>query len=445
MNKTLRHVLGFVSIVLFLSVTPFIVLYAIGYRIGPAGLDPTAIGVLLFETVPRRADILVNGTAVGRTPKAVPNLPAGDVEIALQKEGYVTWKKTVTVESTVASDFRSIHLFPTDPVRKSLATEVANFSVSPNQQIIAVVNEANELSIVDTDGIKVSESAKPLPFSIAQMLWSSDNSTVALLGANKVALASLNGTNIEVEVIESIKNPSTVKWDSRISQQLLYTSGNNTLMSYHVSGGESAVIAKNIIAFTTSGSTLYAVASDSSVIEYSIQGEQKKKTDSNTSSPIKSIDVTSNGLVAGITASRDALVLLGAEPRKIASNATSISWSGDGTLLLVGTATNEIHVYNHGNDQVSYIPKGSTQLITRSSKPINHLRWYPGDRYVMYQVDTDIIISEIDIRDHVLSFTADTVQLTNPRTDIDRTGSILYYLKKEGATTSLVQSDLAQE
>ncbi|MBI3255402.1 MAG: PEGA domain-containing protein [Candidatus Andersenbacteria bacterium] len=120
MNRSFRLALLFVSLLLFLVITPFVVLYAIGYRISPQEARAIPVGVLLLETIPRRADVYLENTFIGRTPRAVPNIPPGSAFVSLRKDGYISWEKHVPINATLTSEFRHIRLFPKAPTRQTI-------------------------------------------------------------------------------------------------------------------------------------------------------------------------------------------------------------------------------------------------------------------------------------------------------------------------------------
>ncbi|MHC4914547.1 MAG: PEGA domain-containing protein [Planctomycetota bacterium] len=54
-------------------------------------------GKLVISSKPERADLYVDGKYVGTTPSRELSLPAGPVKVRIEKKGYKTWERSVTV------------------------------------------------------------------------------------------------------------------------------------------------------------------------------------------------------------------------------------------------------------------------------------------------------------------------------------------------------------
>ena len=96
-KNTLNRILGALSYIIVIAViilgTIAAYYYANGYRLNFDQRSIEKTGVLSVESTPSRADLIVHGEDVGRTPRTVASVPEGIAEVELRKDGYVTWTK----------------------------------------------------------------------------------------------------------------------------------------------------------------------------------------------------------------------------------------------------------------------------------------------------------------------------------------------------------------
>jgi hypothetical protein len=119
-----------------------------------------------------------------------------------------------------------------------------------------------------------------------------------------------------------------------------------------------------------------------------------------------------------------------------------IAWSPDEQLLLVQLDDTSLHVLNVFDERLGYLPLHELRLVTRLSRPIRNPQWFAGGRHLIYQVDDEILITEIDTRDHPLTYSVDTTNLGDANATVGLQGSIILYLKKTAESTRLTTAKL---
>lgn len=144
-----------------ISGTVIISLFARGYRVsiknGPV-LSPT--GLISATSKPKSASVYINDRLFTATDDTI-NLPPGDYDIKIVKDGYLPWEKNVKIKSetvyqTDADLFRSVP--DLSPITLSGAV---NPVVSPdNSRIIYAVASA---SATRDNGLYLYETSSPLP------------------------------------------------------------------------------------------------------------------------------------------------------------------------------------------------------------------------------------------------------------------------------------------
>lgn len=137
----LRVLIFFLTIVVVGVVAYFVSLYARGYRFDSKHLRFSPNGLLVANSDPQGASVLVNGELLTATNTTI-SLAPGTYDIEIKKESFTGWKKRMVIEKEVvteaqASLFRSIpSLSPVtfngsyNPVASSELTKIA-FAVLP--------------------------------------------------------------------------------------------------------------------------------------------------------------------------------------------------------------------------------------------------------------------------------------------------------------------------
>lgn len=96
-NRYITQILSTLGFLAIVGGTIAIYFYSNGWRLDPFKQEFIKTGVLTVESNPSSANILVNGSNKGRTPKSI-NLPIGNYSVLVEREGYVTWSKEITIK-----------------------------------------------------------------------------------------------------------------------------------------------------------------------------------------------------------------------------------------------------------------------------------------------------------------------------------------------------------
>ena len=99
MTLIYRRITYSIFIIIFLIAAPTVILYTQGYRFNFEKGRIQKTGILVISSVPRRADIFLNGKKIENktTPARLENILPADYEIKLAKNGYHDWNKRLTV------------------------------------------------------------------------------------------------------------------------------------------------------------------------------------------------------------------------------------------------------------------------------------------------------------------------------------------------------------
>ncbi|TAK03568.1 PEGA domain-containing protein [Patescibacteria group bacterium] len=95
-----RKLLYAAFLLAFLVSAPSVVLFTAGYRLNWHTGDVVQTGLISVSTIPKGADVAVDGQPVGAsTPSVVDDVSPGEHVLTLRKDGYLPWEKRLVVES----------------------------------------------------------------------------------------------------------------------------------------------------------------------------------------------------------------------------------------------------------------------------------------------------------------------------------------------------------
>ena len=442
MNIIYRKLLLGLSILLFIGVSPLVVLYALGYRINNLITNPLPVGVLITESIPTRASLTINGQPAGHTPQSVTNLPPGGIDLTVAHDGYQPWHKHLNIQSGQVTEARDIRLFPSAQSLTNLQSNTHTFSLSPHRQLIAALTQDKQLFVIDTEGIAV---VNPIMFPSLpdSLLWSPDSGSILVMAAGQASLISLTDPAVRPVRLPQLDQARQLAWDQRIPGRLYMVSSHQELIAYSVSNQSSQLIASDIISFATSSRFLFLIDNDNQLQIRNLQGNLVDSPLLKTDKTIQQLHVTPGGHIAVQFTDRSVSILtdLGALI-PVAETVTKLSWSPDEQMLLVQHDDTSLHIMNVYDERISYIPLLDLHLVTRLSRPIRNPQWFAGGRHLIYQVDDEIMITEIDTRDQPLTYLVDTTNLGDANITVGAQGDIVFYLKKTAQAYRLVQAIL---
>lgn len=122
MLLVLRKLFFYLLLILYVFITPSIILYALGYMIDPGeGLYQT--GLVSIVTEPKGALLYVGGKKFShRTPAAIHDLLPGKYPVRLVRKGYGPWEKEIEILPEKATRLEPVILLPFKPEVEVLFT-----------------------------------------------------------------------------------------------------------------------------------------------------------------------------------------------------------------------------------------------------------------------------------------------------------------------------------
>lgn len=124
-----RKFLFYILLIAYLLITPYAIMYALGYIVGPGKGDfINKTGLLSIESEPKGARVYVNGRRFSRTtPSAVRDLLPGEYDVEVVKKGFERWSKKISVYSEKATRLEPVVLLPSNIETETLSERAYGF------------------------------------------------------------------------------------------------------------------------------------------------------------------------------------------------------------------------------------------------------------------------------------------------------------------------------
>lgn len=157
MEKNTRRKIFYLFGFIFLVAAPLLIAYSLGYTLDITNRTIEKTGGIFIKSYTPRVSILLNGALVRDTSllsgsALLTNLTPDRYELKIEKEGYHSWVRTVTVKPEFVTEFKSILLVPDPlPAATSSAKEVAALKSASSTVEYGMRNAKNEL-ITRADG-----------------------------------------------------------------------------------------------------------------------------------------------------------------------------------------------------------------------------------------------------------------------------------------------------
>jgi len=401
MTLKVRRILSSIFILLFLAVTPAIVLYAAGFKLGKNGLSIQRTGTFILDSEPRGAKILINGktqkTLVSSlfnkndfitTPAKIKGLLPGEYNLSIELNGYWSWQKKLTIYPGASTFAEDIYLFKNDLPTQIIPakTESINFSPEKNQAMIAANGQITFFNLTD----EARKSVSQVNFKGKNIAWSADGQKILIDNY----LYDLNNLNSPANLAKLASSTFNYKW---ANNSLFFQ--NKTSIYQLDSGNALKKIAENVQFddYQVKDGYLYLINKSG------LTADTLKVIDPASGEQIKSIALPGSADYSFINPEQSLINLYDNDHKilylvdpfaaysplvEIINNVKTTFWVNSDTLLYAGDY--EIWLYD--------LKTKNKTLITRISDTINSAIMHPSKNYIIYSTDKTINIIELDER-----------------------------------------------
>ncbi|MDB5166164.1 MAG: hypothetical protein JWM37_236 [Candidatus Saccharibacteria bacterium] len=285
--RTVQLYVGYALVALAIIVATIILLYqAYGFGLDRNG-QLIQNGLVYFSSQPGGADIIINGKKDGATNSRL-NLPAGNYQISLKRDGYRDWNRNITIEGGQVARYdypllvpttlqtTSKHTFAKTPL---LATE------SPSRRWLLVANLPDgtatglRFTQYDLQNPKDPATTFVLPNNVANVTsessgfsivdWSNDNRHLLLKYNDRFIMLDRNDPSQSFDLTARL---GTTVGDIRLQDKkfdayFLYDAAAQTVSSATLNDPTPKSLAQSVLAFNTYGADVVLYATSAGAVE----------------------------------------------------------------------------------------------------------------------------------------------------------------------------------
>ncbi len=442
MSKKIRNWLFIAFIVLFISGTTVISLYASGFKINrcwPIQFNRLLIrtGMIIVKSQPSGAIVQINGKQqtffslnpwhdeyISTTAK-IRNVPPGEYVVRLEKEGYWPWEKKVNVYPNQATTLLDVFLFRSDEPQMIAEAEQGALSLSKSGRLL-YIDSAKKIISTRTNQETILPENK--------------NSAGVWLGdANELLYDSqiFNGSGEVISDFRALLGQGTKNRFDEITERLYYQKGDN--IGYLNLPSQSATLvmsSPNILTYQPQGDKLWIISAEN--------GRALLQSFSLPSGPLKTeLELPGVGIYEFKDDSRGEISIYDSQNKTlylinkvdpslkpiIIKDILSWQWVDNNTLLY----NNSWEIFRLNIDT------NTSSLLTRVGEEINEIIWHDENDYLIFSTVDSLQVFNPKLETTTRIFQAQ--KISAPTLDADN--NTLYFWadtgKKTGAFRVLLQ------
>ncbi|MBU0722517.1 hypothetical protein KKA93_03630 [Patescibacteria group bacterium] len=437
MTLKVRRILSFIFIILFLVITPAIMLYAAGYRLGKNGFSIQRTGMFIINSKPKGAKVFINGkiqeTWLGSifyknhfitTPAKIKNLLPGEYDLKLELDGCFSWQKKLTISPGTSTFAENIYLFKNDLPVQIIPGNIESISLSSNKNQ-AVILSSDLITFLNLSD-ESQKSTKRNDLVGKNIFWSLDQNKIIINNY----LYNLTDLSSCLDLKKLTANSFNYKWNGNT----LYYQDKNSIYRLESSNLPKKIISNKIFNdYLVKNNYLYLIIK-------SDQASNLEVIDAATGQSLKNINLPAALNYSFINAEQNLLNLydnnhkilylidpLSAhEPLvEIINNVKTTFWADSNNLLY----TNDFEIWLYNLETKNKI------LITRISNTINNAFMHPSKDYILYSTKQTINTIELDEREKRNS--AELIKFDFINSFLLTEDNILYFSGKIGNSQGL--------
>ena len=395
MKQSWRHLIFFLFLLAFFVAAPMLILYTAGFRYHPETNQILKTGILNVTSFPKNATLFVDGEKQDdRTPAVIDNIFAGSHSLRLEKDGYTTWNKNLTVksrESTFVDDAILFLLEETEFLkeRKGFAA-----SASPTESTIAVLKREGssiEVSLLDKNDETFILRLPERSGATYDVQWSpnGDYVVVSEKRTSSTNLSLVRTSSKDVARLTLATNDS-FSW-SLADEHTVYVQRTDVLEEHDLKKGTFADVDQLQAVFPSrQGRFQVQNVNERTVVSF-VKDDVAKIVTYLPFSTYHIVDARDEFLLLRDT-DKDRIVLINTQdaqhPIALNSEAHFWQWNDDGDLLFSdGFAIQTFNPTTH-----------ISETVTRLSQEIQQIAWYPLGHVIVYRTDSGVFAVEQDQR-----------------------------------------------
>jgi len=454
MTKKTRTILFFICVFLFLSVAPSVVFYSQGYRIDlnpPAGGKKlTQTGGLFLKIEPKQTEIYIDEKLIKKTDfffgsTLIENLLPKKYKVAVKKEKYQNWEKTLEIKEKGVTEAKNILLIPENPNFQILIKGVKDYFFSPDERKMILKKEKDNdwyLTLFDLEkNVEIfliegkNFSQKKVEFLSLQ--WSFDSKRILLENAigeeQKYFILELDKPSPIIPIPLNITEiPEKISFNS-VNSQKIFLQKDGSLFEVDYKAKEiSGPILANLVTYEISNSSIFWLDVSGFLFNSDFSGKNRNKINLEPFSVKEETEYQIFLKLPEIFLKEENILFRFdydlKKFEKIFEPIKSLEFSKDSKKLLF---FNDYEIWIYYLKDILEQPSkktGDSQLIARFSEKIDNCFWL-NNYYLIFNVGEKLKIAEIDERDRIQIW--DSASFQTPEIFLNQNSKELYILSGE--------------
>jgi len=433
MSIKTRLIILALCIVLFLTVTPYLLLYSIGYRIDFASGNITSTGGIYVKAIPEDAQVTIdskigNKTSLFSAAVFVQNLLPKTHAVLIQRAGYHDYQKNLIVEPKQVTKLENVILFKKDIQFTQIENSADYTSLSPDGQKMLVAqyqkNKTTYIQLLDLN----TEEQKTISIQsslIYKVQWSNDSTKALLKTPVGYILLETTTTPLQATLIPGSITAQDVSFDRQNASHILFIKSGNL---YTLS--QITPIIENVLSYYKTGRQITWLAGDGFLYYSSDEGQTREK------------------ISTAVFPSKQKSTY------EILSVGTDILLKADDFLYQLDPITKEFKMFESSVSQIRLSPHKDRLLYCNTSRtayydytigkkiPLNKSQveiidcnWINND-YIFFTTKDQVILSEIDARGNINTANVFKSPLQTLQTSFNFADKKLYILNQKNIIAS---------
>lgn len=417
-----RKILFYIFLLMYLIITPYAILYGLGYVFNPKEeMALVSTGLISISTHPKNVTALLNGQKLEeKTPSVITDLKPATYHLKLEAEGYQPWEKDIEVKAEKAAALKPVILLSQNPKIKTFSKRayrgMAPFLV--DSKILAWQGETMDtLWKIDLFFKRETHIGKEIPGAASLKILNvsaKHNSSLVLFEAEQNGHKGFWAYDMERE--NSLLNltpwvsgkPDDLIWDPKNAGHLYFLKDGKLGRVDLTKGEGHPQIASDVVGAGFRNSKLYLLKNDFSLITSNERAENPEPLIEDKETSRKIFETNGNSFFRIEVLRRDLL-----------RRDLLLFWGSAGTLitnrlpytLVEKEVKGEIYGHESENEKILYWTDHQIGVIDFTRDPESLFEKGP-EKFILYEKGDDIRQAMFAFEDtHVVLADGETIYL----------------------------------
>lgn len=381
-----------VVVFIFISAAFLLVLWASGYKYNRLTHKFQKTGLIFLVSQPKNVKVYINSKlAKEKTPARLDYILPGRYTVEIKKKGYYDWVKEIEVSAGKVKKYDEIILFTSNQNTQEILKQVNQYYLSPNKEKILILAEQPYLFNLQNN----EKSSVDINSNLTFLSWSNDSNKILFSGPNQYLIYDINNKTLSPINTEGTQDIAKTYFNPKNSNQILYSKNNNLYLADLKNIPK--LLTQNIYNIQATNDFFFFIRKDQE--KFFLLRSDFDLTNSKTLAELKQDNYEIFSRNSDISLKNSAGILYLVPDNKLVklnSSVKSANWSETSGFLGFNKKTKLAYLTSL-DDIWYYDPENkNNNLILRSEKNIKKFIWYSELSHIIFNINQEIIITELD-------------------------------------------------